>query len=104
MPTITGRSNTGLLGAIFTTGRAMGFPRTWFPAARILSLGVVRGAARSGEVLLLDPLCVELRRPVAHGLQDLFERRRLALNPAQRVDSPDDKGAQIRADEAARLE
>src|SRR5215470_17277459 len=104
MPTITGRSNTGLLGAILTTGRAMVFLGTWWSAIRILSLGVVRCASRRSQVLLLDSVGVEFRRAVAHGLQDFLERRRIALDPAQRVDAADHECAQVGADEAALLE
>src|SRR5215831_20564240 len=104
MPTITGRSNTGLLGAILTAGRAMVFLGTWWASTRILSLGVVRCASRRSQVLLLDPVGVEFSRALAHGLQDFLERRRVALDPAQRVDAPDHEGPQIGADEAALLE
>src|SRR5882762_10480543 len=56
------------------------------------------------EVFLLDSLGIEFRGALAHGLQHFFQRRRLALDPAQGVDARDDEGAQIRADEAARLQ
>src|SRR5712671_2497760 len=64
----------------------------------------VRRAADGREVLLLDFLGVEFRGALAHGLQHFLQRRRLALNPAKRIDARDHESAQIRADEAARLQ
>src|SRR6267154_687946 len=64
----------------------------------------VRRAAGVREVFLLDFLGVEFRGALAHGLQHFFERRRLALDPAQGIDARDDESAQVGADEAARLQ
>src|SRR5438874_6846422 len=79
---------------------------TLFPYTTLFrsSIRLVGRAAGAGEVFLLHFVGIELAGALAHRLQHFLERRRLALDPAQRVDARDDEGAQIRADEAARLQ
>src|SRR5437588_4689050 len=68
------------------------------------SIRLVGRATGAGEVFLLHFVGVELAGAFAHRLQHVLKRRRLALDPAQRVDAGDDERAQIWADEAARLQ
>ena len=51
-----------------------------------------------------DLFGIEPDRTFAHGLQQLFERRRFALNPAQGIDARHDEGAQIGTDQATFFE
>src|ERR1041385_8433130 len=53
-------------------------------------------AAGARKVLSLDLLDVEFGGAVAHGLEHFFERRRIAFDPAQRIDARDHKRAQVR--------
>ena len=50
------------------------------------------------QILRLDLLEIEFCRTLSHGLEHLFEWRRLSLNPAQRVDARYHERAQVRAD------
>src|ERR1700722_4822401 len=64
------------------------------PDSSISSGLFVRRASRhTRQVLLLHALDVELRRAVAHLGDHRLGRRRLALDPAQRVDARDHEGA-----------
>jgi hypothetical protein len=67
-----------------------------FPAdtqSRFSSLGLFVGRTRgAGKVLRLDFLDVELRHTFAHCLQNIFERRGLAFDPAQWVDARHNEG------------
>src|SRR5437016_13758637 len=65
-----------------------------------LSVGRTRGA---GKILRLDLLDVELRYTLAHRLQNIFERRDVALDPSQRVDAYHDKRTQVRTHQSAFL-
>ena len=56
------------------------------------------------DVLVLDLADVHAARPLGHRRQQLLDRRRLALDEAQRVDARDDEVAQVRAVEPARLQ
>src|ERR1700720_1280516 len=60
---------------------------------------IVRWTASSSQILRLDLLDIESCRAVSHGLKYIFEWRRFALNPTQRVDARYHERAQVRADE-----
>ena len=63
------------------------------------------GRARSAsEILRLNLLDVELRYTLAHCLQNIFERRGVALDPSQRVDACHHKRSQVRTHQSAFLQ
>src|SRR5687767_6945990 len=95
--------------------RAGGFPRKGSPRrtcnARTLSLQDFqlvlvfrRAAADVREVRLLDLLDVELGGALSHCPEHVVERRRIALDPAQRIDTRDDEATQIGTHEALGLQ
>src|SRR4029077_4585659 len=78
------------------------------PACFLLDEVIIRGlllcffvgrTCRAGEILRLDLLDVESRRPLSHRLEHLFEWRRFTPNPTQRVDARHHERAQVWADE-----
>jgi hypothetical protein len=68
---------------------------------RTLALALfVWWSSSSCKMLRLDLLDTKFCRALSHRLQYLFEWRRFALNPTQRVDARYHEGGQVRADEA----
>src|SRR5581483_5631274 len=64
----------------------------------------VRRSTGPGQILRPDLFDIEFGRTLAHGLQYFFQRRRLALDPAQCIDARHHERAQIRAHESALFE